>query len=155
MQRITIAIEDELLQALDLHMSRSGAGNRSEAMRDLLRRALRGEASRQADCVGVVSYTLDLGRRDLVRRVPQARQSRHDQAIASLSAPLDHSSAVEVTVMRGAVGDVEDYAHGLFAERGVRHGQVHLIPVENVQETHRHGDGPPHAHSHLTIKEGF
>ena len=155
MQRITMAIEDELLAELDHHMQRSGATNRSEAMRDLLRRALTRDAPQEADCIGVVSYTLDLSTRDLGRRVPQTRHSRHDQAIAALSVPLDHSNAVEVTVMRGRVCEVEDYAHGLFAERGIRHGQLALVPVEDVQEVHRHGSGEAHSHSHLTIKDGF
>ncbi|WP_339947491.1 nickel-responsive transcriptional regulator NikR [uncultured Albimonas sp.] len=155
MQRITIAIEDDLLDELDRHMQRSGATNRSEAVRDLLRRALRRDTARGADCIGMVSYTLDLSMRDLGRRVPQARHSRHDLAIAALSVPLDHSAAVEVTVMRGKVGDVEDYAHGLFAERGVRHGQLSLVPVEDVEETHPHGSGEAQPHSHLTLKDGF
>ena len=155
MQRITIAIEDDLLGELDQHMGRSGATNRSEAIRDLLRRALVRDAAQDADCIGVVSYTLDLSTRDLGRRVPQTRHSRHDQAVAALSVPLDHSNAVEVTVMRGKVADVEDYAHGLFAERGIRHGQLSLVPVDDVEEVHQHGTGAPHRHSHLKIKDTF
>ena len=155
MPRITISIEDDLLAELDQHMDRSGATNRSEAIRDVLRRALTRDAPQEADCIGVVSYTLDLATRDLGRRVPQTRHSRHDQAVAALSVPLDHSNAVEVTVMRGRVGDVEDYAHGLFAERGIRHGRLSLVPVEDVQEVHQHGTGAPHSHSHLKIRDGF
>ncbi|MGZ9811163.1 nickel-responsive transcriptional regulator NikR [Pseudoroseicyclus sp. H15] len=155
MQRITIAIEDDLLAELDRQMERSGATNRSEAIRDLLRRALTRDAPQDADCIGVVSYALDLATRDLGRRVPHTRHSRHDQAVAALSVPLDHTNAMEVTVMRGRVADVEDYAHGLFAERGIRHGHLSLVPVEDVQEVHQHGSGKPHRHSHLTIKDGF
>lgn len=155
MQRITIAIEDELLAELDQQMDRSGATNRSEAIRDLLRRALTRDAPQNADCIGVVSYTLDLSTRDLGRRVPLTRHARHDQTVAAMSVPLDHSNAVEVTVMRGKVAEVEDYAHGLFAERGIRHGHLSLVPVEDVEEVHQHGSGEPHSHSHLTIKDGF
>jgi len=155
MQRITIAIEDDLLAELDRTMERSGATNRSEAIRDLLRRSLAREAPQEADCVGVVSYTLDLSTRDLGRRVPQTRHARHDQAVAAMSVPLDHTNAMEVTVMRGKVADVEDYAHGLFSERGIRHGHVSLVPVEDVHEVHQHGGGEPHGHSHLTIKDTF
>ena len=155
MQRITIAIEDDLLTELDRQMERSGATNRSEAIRDLLRRALTRDTPQDSDCIGVVSYTVDLSTRDLGRRVPQTRHARHDQTVAALSVPLDHSNAVEVTVMRGKVADVEDYAQGLFAERGIRHGHLSLVPVDDVQEVHRHGGGAPHRHSHLIIKNGF
>ena len=40
MQRTTIAIDDELAAALDAYMDSTGAGSRSEAIRDLVRRGL-------------------------------------------------------------------------------------------------------------------
>lgn len=155
MQRITITIEDELLAELDAHMEASGATNRSEALRDLLRRALSREAPAGAECIGIVSYTLDLSRRDLGRRVPLGRHERHDHAVAALSVPLDHDEAVEVTVMRGHVGEVESYANGLFAERGVRHGRLALIPVHTEMELHEHGPEGAHRHEHTRVRESF
>ncbi|RVV97199.1 nickel-responsive transcriptional regulator NikR [Mesobaculum littorinae] len=155
MPRITVSIEDELLASLDAYMARSGATNRSEAMRDLIRRSLTRDAPEEAECIGVVSYTLDLSTRDLGRRVPQSRHARHDQTVAALSVPVDHDTAVEVTVMRGAVGAVEDFANGLFSERGVRHGRLALIPVEGREAVHSHGHGAPHAHRHYKIRDGF
>ena len=40
MQRVTIAIDDELMDSLDAYMRASGHQNRSEAVRDLVRAAL-------------------------------------------------------------------------------------------------------------------
>ncbi len=157
MQRITITIESELLKQLDSFMNQSGATNRSEALRDLVRRGLTVESpgSKRSECVGIVSYTLDPTVRDLGRRVPQSRHERHDRAIAAMSVPLDHSVALEVAVMRGTVGDVTSYADSLFLERGIRHGQLSLIPVKTEVEYHEHGPGKAHSHSHLRVQEGF
>lgn len=155
MQRITITIDDDLLAALDANMVRSGATNRSEALRDLLRRALDRPAPAEADCVGIVSYALDLSMRDLVRRVPLSRQAHHDRAVAALSVPLDHQAAVEVTVMRGLAGEVESYADNLFSERGVRHGRLSLVPVKTEFQTHGHGLQGAHVHSHLRVLDSF
>lgn len=155
MPRITVSIEDELLAELDAYMTRSEATNRSEAMRDLIRRALSRRAPEAAECIGVMSYALELSTRDLGRRVPQSRHDRHDKTVAALSVPVDHDAAVEVTVMRGAVGAVEDFANGLFSERGVRHGRLALIPVETRDDVHAHGRGTPRAHAHYKIREGF
>ncbi|EBA08608.1 nickel-responsive transcriptional regulator NikR [Sagittula stellata] len=155
MQRTTIAIEDDLLAELDQQLERSGAINRSEAIRALLRRSLTRDTPQEVECIGVVSYTLDFSARELGRRVPHTCHSSHDQAVAALSVPLDHTNAMEVTVMSGRVADVEDDAHGLFAERGIRHGQLSLVPVKDVQQVHQHGRGQPHRHSHLTIKDRF
>ena len=157
MQRVTVTIEPALLQQLDAHMSRSGATNRSEALRDLVRQGLAAKQPPQegAECVGVISYALDPTVRDLGRRVPQSRHRHHDRAVAAMSVPLDHAAAVEVAVMRGTVGDVSAYADGLFLERGIRHGRLSLIPVRTEIEFHEHGDGKPHSHSHLRVQESF
>lgn len=155
MQRVTITIEDDLLAELDAYMERSGATNRSEALRDLMRRSLARTAPAEAECIGVISYTLDLSKRDLMRRVPLRRHEQHDVAVASLSVPLDHEEAVEVTVMRGKVDEVESFANGLFLERGVRHGRLALVPVFELIEEHRHGPHGAHRHSHLKVLDSF
>jgi len=154
MQRITITIEEALLADLDAFMTRSGVGNRSEAIRELLRRGLDPEAGADAECVGVLSYTLDPSQRDLGRRIPQSRQERHDATVAALSAPLDHHASVEVAVMRGAVGEVRAYAESLLLERGVRHGRLALIPVRSSEAEHEHG-GARRRHRHTHVLDRF
>jgi len=155
MQRVTITIDDDLLQALDGFMKRSGAGNRSEALRDLVRRGLAPEAPAGADCVAILSYALDPSLRELGRRVPISRQEHHDSTVAAMSVPLDHKTAVEIAVMSGKADKISDYANGLFMERGVRHGRLALIPVDRELEFHLHGSGSAHSHSHLRVKESF
>lgn len=159
MQRITISIEDSLLAELDAFMARAGATNRSEALRDILRRALSPEAPADAECLAVVTCTIDATIRDLARHVPQTRHAHHDRTIAALSVPVDHDAALDVSIMRGPVADVTRFANALFLERGVRHGAIALIPVQTEIETHDHGDAagdaPPHRHAHLRVQDRF
>lgn len=157
MQRTTIAIDDDLASALDAYMRRTGALSRSEAIRDLVRRGLAAQpdAPREARCFGVVSCTVDQSVRNLAARVPQGRLDRHDQAVAALSVPLDHTTSLDVTVMRGRVADVAAYAEALFAERGVMHGALSLVPVVEQAASHTHGPGERHQHRHLKVLSGF
>lgn len=157
MQRTTIAIDDELAVALDRYMDGVGAVSRSEAIRDLVRRGLsaRPEAPASAPCFGVISYTIDQSVRNLAARVPQGRLDRHDQAVACVSIPLDHTTSVDVTVMRGQVGKVSAYAEALFLERGVMHGTLNLIPVAEDSSEHMHDDGAAYSHTHLRVRSGF
>ncbi|MGE4373935.1 MAG: nickel-responsive transcriptional regulator NikR [Xanthobacter sp.] len=157
MQRITIVIDDDLAAAVDAYMQENGAGSRSEAIRDLVRRGLmaRPEAPAQASCFGVVSCAVDQSVRNLSSRVPQGRLDRHDQAVASLSVPLDHTTSIDVTLMRGPVSDVSAYAEALFMERGVMHGALSLIPVAVNKETHSHGPDKGASHSHVKVLSGF
>jgi len=153
MQRITVTIDDDLLAALDQMMARSKATNRSEALRELLRHALRSELPEAHECIGVISYVLDPSMRGLGQRVPQSRQERHDATVAALAVPLDHDTSIEVAVLKARVGEVEAYANGLFLERGVWHGQLALIPVRTEIEVHEHG-GDPQPHAHVRVQPG-
>lgn len=146
MKRVTITLDDDLLAELDAHMDASGATNRSEAIRDLVARSLRSSAHADAACLAVASYVLDPEKRDLGRKVPKVRQDHHDRVAAAMSVPVDHSSSLEVTVLKGAVGDVEAIANALFLERGVRHGRLSLVPLARDDHAHRHGAGSAHVH---------
>ena len=157
MHRTTITLDDDLAAELDGYMQATGAQSRSEAIRDLLRRALaaRPGGPDEARCFAVVSCVVDQSVRGLGARVPQSRLDRHDQTIAALSVPLDHSTVLDVAVMRGQVGVLTGYAEGLFVERGVMHGTLGLIPVAEGETVHVHNEGEPHAHSHLKVLPSF
>jgi CopG family nickel-responsive transcriptional regulator len=149
MKRITMTVDDDLLAAVDAHMDASGATNRSEAMRDLIARALASDAPDDAPCLGVVSYTVEPDMRDLARKIPQVRQDNHDRFTAALSVPVDHGTSLEVAVLKGRVAEVTSIANALFLERGVRHGRLALVPVAIEDHSHAHGNGAPHRHARV------
>lgn len=157
MQRTTITIDDELSADLDAYMRDTGAASRSEAIRDLVRRGLLARSGRPQDaqCFGVVSYAVDQGMRNLGARVPQGWLERHDQTVAAMSVPLDHTTSIDVTVMRGRLADIAAYAEALFLERGVMHGALSLIPVGEDTHRHSHHAGGTGEHTHLRVRSGF
>lgn len=157
MRRITITLSDDIAEALDRYMSDSGAQNRSEAIRDLVRRAMldRDDAPAEAECLGVVSYTVDQTVRNLGARLAQRRLDAHDRYVASLSVPLDHSTSLEVEVTRGKLGVIGASADRLFLERGVSHGALSLVPVSQTSTTHVHEHGTSEPHQHLSVQPSF
>ncbi|MEI2385445.1 nickel-responsive transcriptional regulator NikR [Breoghania sp. JC706] len=157
MQRITITIDDDLAAELDAHMAATGTSGRSEAIRDLVRRGLATVRSGPGDerCYGVVSCAVDQSVRQLAARIPQGRLDRHDQTVAALSVPLDHTTSIDVAVMRGRVADVTAYAEALFLERGVMHGSLGLIPVAEDTTTHVHEHDHSHEHTHYKVQSSL
>ena len=155
MIRTTITIDEELDEDLDAYIAQSGSFNRSEAIRDLIRRGLNASAPEkpEAECLGVMSYTIDQQMPGLAKRTRLDRLNRHDEFVSVLSVPVDHSHTLDVVVMRGRVDAVSRYANQLFLERGVRHGNLGLVPVATIGAPHDHGDGD--AHIHMTIQESF
>lgn len=151
MQRITITIDDDLLQAVDGLMTRRGYGSRSEAMRDIIREMVDRErlAEPDADCVGALTFVYDHETRELARRITTAHHERHDLSVASMHVHLNHESCLEVSVLRGGQAEVRAFADAVASQRGVRSAQLHVIPARIATEEHTHGH---HTHRHEHVK---
>jgi CopG family transcriptional regulator, nickel-responsive regulator len=152
MQRITITIEDELLDEVDAMMQRRGHASRSEALRELIRDSLSHAATAQDEtpCVAVLSYVYDHETRALAQRLNRVFHDHHDLSVAALHVHLDHEACLETSVLRGTVGAVHKLADDLTAQRGVRHANLHIVPARIDTTRHDHGSGPlPHQHIHV------
>lgn len=80
MQRVTITLDDDLLETLDSLSQRRGYNNRSEAIRDILRSALAQEATQQHGTQGfaVLSYVYEHEKRDLASRIVSTQHHHHE-----------------------------------------------------------------------------
>ena len=152
MERITITIDDELLETVDALMKERGYPNRSEAIRELLRdSASRSHATAgRAPCVATLSYVFDHNTRDLSQRLTNAQHDHHDLGIATTHIHFDHDSCLEVSILRGPIDAVRKFADSLTAQRGVRHSYLHIIPVKTIKHRHSHDPNSPH-HTHTTL----
>jgi CopG family nickel-responsive transcriptional regulator len=152
MERVTISLEDALLEEFDAFIRRKGYANRSEAIRDLIRLKLerdRLDEERAEHAVACVSYVYNHDQRELARRLTQAQHAHHDLMLSTMHVHLDHENCLEVAILRGRTQDVRQFAEATMAETGVRHGNLHLIPAEVVTSRHRHGtDEAHHEHTH-------
>ena len=155
MQRITITIDNDLIKDVDHLIRRRGYQNRSEAIRDLVRAGIAHTVPRavgSATCVASLAYVYEQGTRDLPKRLMSAFQDHHHLLVATMRASLDHDSCIEVSVLKGSTTDVEAFAGHVIAERGVRYGQLSLIPAEIENERHAHGHGRAQTHQHVRVR---
>jgi CopG family nickel-responsive transcriptional regulator len=140
-QRVTVTLDEELVAALDAFAETRGVGSRSEALRDLVRDGLKRQALESAPqpSYATLSYVYDHGTRDLARRLTQSQHDHHDLTIASLHVHLDHARCLEVAVLRGSSDRVRRLADDMIGQRGVRYGQLALIPDESAAGSPHHG----------------
>jgi len=157
MQRVTITIDDELMDELDRIIAARGYQNRSEAIRDLARAGLRQATAESggaaADCVAALVYVYDHNSRELAKRLTHAFHDHHALSLATMHVHLDHESCMEVTVLRGNSSEVQHMADHVIAERGVRHSRLVTVPVEIAADSHEHPDAPTRSHAHVHVKQ--
>ncbi len=154
MERVTISMSDEFAAELNAFMDSGGYGNRSEALRDLARLGLqhaRLNSSKVGECFATLSYVFNHHTRELSKRLVDAQHVHHHLHVATMHVHLDHENCLEVAVLRGKAEAVGEFAKGVVAQRGVKHGQISFIPVTLETEAHRHGDeawAGGHLHAH-------
>lgn len=141
MQRITISIDEDLLEEIDKITEQRKYQNRSEAIRDLARAGIQAvdkQTDQNAHCVAALFYVYDHEARELSKRLTKTFHEHHDLSLASLHVHLDHGNCMEVSLLRGNVGEVQQFADGVIAERGVRHGKLVVVPAEKDEHSHHH-----------------
>ncbi|MGO3056214.1 nickel-responsive transcriptional regulator NikR [Halomonas sp. AOP43-A1-21] len=131
MQRVTITLDEELLDEVDALMRARGYQNRSEAIRDLTRSGLKQikeEAVPEALCMGALVYVYDHAARDLSKRLTRHSHDHHSLTLSTLHVHIDHDSCLEVALLKGQGHELKQFADEVTSSRSVRHGQLVLIP---------------------------
>jgi CopG family nickel-responsive transcriptional regulator len=155
MQRVTITLDDDLMDDIDRLIATRGYQNRSEAIRDLARAGLVATGSATTSggpCTAALVYVYDHEARELPKRLTRDFHAHHDLTQATLHVHLDAHDCMEVSVLKGRGEDVQALADHVIAERGVRYGQLVMVPVTpaptDPARVHDHG----HAHTHPHAK---
>jgi CopG family nickel-responsive transcriptional regulator len=147
MRRLTISVDEGLARQFDELVGRMGYSNRSEAFRDLVRRALeerRVQSGSAKHCIANLSYVYNHNERQLASRLANEQHAHHDVTVSAMHVHLDHENCIESLILRGQTKQVVELAQSLMAQTGVRHGKLNVVPVdvESPQPFHRH----PHFH---------
>ncbi len=148
MERFTISMDDQLFEQFDAVSQAHGYDNRSEAIRDLIRDYLenaRLQKDNKGFCIATLTYIYNHHERDLASQVTSAHHHHHDLTLSSMHVHMDHDNCLEVVILRGTIEDVRIFANRVIATNGVRHGKLHIVPIELSQEQHAHS-AVPHAH---------
>lgn len=159
MQRFTISLDDTLAAQFDTLIAQKGYVNRSEAVRDLIRTQLGDahlEATKARWCVATLNYVYDHHDTTVTERVLSLQHDHHDLVVTSLHTHLDHDHCLETVVLRGPTPAITVFGQMLIALRGVRHGNIHIVPLGESGQKHTHphapGDGTKRGHSHVHFK---
>lgn len=141
MERFTISLNDSLAADFDSWIQSRSYSNRSEAIRDLIRKEI--ETNRIAhghaeQGVASVSYVYNHHERNLAERLANLQHDAHDLVIFTTHVHLDHDNCLESLFLQGPTNNIRIFADRLAAEPGVRHSVVNLIPVQIATHDHDH-----------------
>lgn len=125
LKRFSISLENNLLQSFDKYIRKLSYNNRSEAIRDLIRKALvKQEWASDSKVMGVITLVYDHHQHQLQEKVTEVQHDFHQHIVSTTHVHMDHNNCLEVIIVKGKAQEVQDLADRLSALRGVRNGNL-------------------------------
>ncbi|UCD92791.1 MAG: nickel-responsive transcriptional regulator NikR [Methanobacteriota archaeon] len=130
--RIGVSLEPDLLKKFDKLIEKKGYGNRSKAMRDLIRKALVTETYEKGDkqVYGTITMVYDHHVGGLTSKLLQYQHDYRNNIMTTSHVHLDHDNCLEVVVVKGKAKSVKEMADKIASVRGVRHGELSITGLE-------------------------
>jgi len=118
-------MDEKLLTQFDDYIGQRGYSNRSEAVRDLIRKMLVNEEWEQdSEVVGVVTLVYNHHQPQLQEKITELQHEYHHQITSTTHVHMDHHNCLEVTIVKGRASQVRELAEKLMALRGVKNGNL-------------------------------
>lgn len=125
--RFGISLEKQLIEAFDKHIELQNYRNRSEAIRDLIRKELSQQTVTEGGTVaGAIIMTYNHHKRELVNKLLDIQHNFQPTIISTQHIHLDHHHCLEILAVKGKSHDVEKLANSLKSQIGVKQVELSL-----------------------------
>ncbi len=123
--RMSLSLEKPLLDRLEAMVARSRYTNRSEFIRDMIRRQMVDqEWQANEEAVGTITLVYDHHARTLSKKLTELQHRHHHAILASTHVHLTHDTCVEMILARGPADQIREIADLLRGQKGVLHASL-------------------------------
>jgi len=129
MEKITrfgVSIEPDLINKFDKMINKEGYTNRSEAIRDLIRKSLIKEKNMdpKSETIGTLTMIYNHHSGPLTNRLLELQHEHHNEILTTTHIHIDHHNCLEVLVLKGKTGNIQKLADKIKALKGIKHGEL-------------------------------
>ncbi|MEA1933818.1 MAG: nickel-responsive transcriptional regulator NikR [Thermodesulfobacteriota bacterium] len=125
LKRFSVSLKENLLADFDKFIRRCQYSNRSEAVRDLIRKALvQREWEVDKNVIGVITLVYDHHQNQLQETITQLQHDFHEHIVSTTHVHMDYDNCLEVIIIRGKALEVRELSERLIATKGVKNGDL-------------------------------
>lgn len=131
--RFGVSMDPELVKEFDEISGLKGYRNRSQAIADLVRKAVveyNWEHRPDAQVAGTLSLIYDHHTVGIDTLLNEIQHDYHHIIISSVHVHLDHDNCLEVLVIKGPVDKIRILSDRLISQKGVKNGHLSIIAVD-------------------------
>jgi len=126
--RFGVSIEPDLLKKFDIQIKKEGYSNRSEAIRDLIRKDLIKEKQKdpKEESIGTLTMIYDHHTSNLTNKLLDIQHDHNTEILTTTHVHIDHHNCLEVIVLKGKTGNIQHLADTIKSIKGIKHGELVL-----------------------------
>ncbi|MBO8126570.1 MAG: nickel-responsive transcriptional regulator NikR [Firmicutes bacterium] len=131
--RFGVSMDPELVKSFDQVSQARGYRNRSQAISDLVRKAIveyNWENDSEAQVAGTLALIYDHHTTGLDSLLNEIQHDYHSIIVSSVHVHLDHDNCLEVLVVKGKVKLIRELSDRLLTQKGVKNGHLSIIAVD-------------------------
>ena len=119
--RFGVSMDGKLLGRFDELIEKEGYGNRSEALRDLIRERLVEEEWKEKDEVcGGILLVYDHHKPNLTDKITEIQHHFYKLVISTQHIHMDHDNCMEIISIRGKAKEIQKFFNKLRATTGIK-----------------------------------
>jgi CopG family nickel-responsive transcriptional regulator len=124
--RFGVSIEPELIKKFDKKIKEEGYTNRSEAIRDLIRKDLiiKKIKNPNMSAIGTLTMIYDHHEGNLTDKLLDIQHHHHQEILSTTHIHIDSNNCLEVLVLKGKVSNIIKLSDKIKSLKGIKHGEL-------------------------------
>lgn len=142
LNRFGVSFPAPLIEQFDQYIVEQGYTNRSEAFRDLARKALLEPARLHSEqlVAGTIVMVYDHHASELPLLLMELQHDYHHDVISNMHVHLNHNQCLEIIAVRGQLVRLRQLHQQIQVQKGVTYAELSVTYVEEQSSGHGHHD---------------
>ncbi len=123
-ERVGVSFEPDLLKKFDEFIKAKGYTNRSEAIRDLVRKALIEIEIERGEVIGTLTIIYNHDEGNITNKLLHLQHQHNKEILSTTHVHIDEHNCLEVIIVRGEAEKIRRLADKIKAMKGVKYGEL-------------------------------
>lgn len=130
-ERVGVSFEPKLLNKFDILIKKKGYTNRSEAIRDLVRKEIIESDIKQEEgkVIGTLTIIYDHDVGNITDKLIHLQHHHHQEITFTTHIHIDNHTCLEIVVIQGMLSRVKKFSENVKALKGIKHGQLSITKL--------------------------
>ena len=129
-KRFGVSLDEDILNDLDKFVIHSHFGNRSQAIRHLIKESLVSEKWDNNKIVaGAIVIVYDHHKRELNNKLMQVQHDSHELILSTQHIHIEHDLCLETIAVKGKAKQLLTLADKIIGTKGIKHGKLVMTDI--------------------------